>query len=277
MPLGLFWLLATIELLWVGIKLVLRGADFGEFVTDVTQFILFVGFFYALLLNGSGWANDIVSSFVQAGNAAASSVGGASGLTPAAVLDDGVEIVAKLWNSVTIASPGYDVELVMIGIAVLLTLGVITAYMCEALIESYLVITAGILFFGFGGSRWTKDFAIKILTYAVSVGAKLFFLELIVALGMQFINRYVTNTPNDAPGFAELVGVLVTMLALVILIPSMVQSLVNGSSFSTRLRVAWRSRHCLGRRSWRRTRRRGRSWPRRRRDHGGDQGHVARR
>ena len=25
----LFWLLATIELLWVGIKLVLRGADFG--------------------------------------------------------------------------------------------------------------------------------------------------------------------------------------------------------------------------------------------------------
>ena len=229
----LFWLLATIELLWVGIKLVLRGADFGEFVTDVTQFILFVGFFYALLLNGSGWANDIVSSFVQAGNAAASSVGGASGLTPAAVLDDGVGIVAKLWNSVTIASPGYDVELVMIGIAVLLTLGVITAYMCEALIESYLVITAGILFFGFGGSRWTKDFAIKILTYAVSVGAKLFFLELIVALGMQFINRYVANTPNDAPGFAELVGVLVTMLALVILIPSMVQSLVNGSSFST--------------------------------------------
>ncbi len=230
---GLFWLLALVELLWMGIRLVLRGADFGEFVSDLVQFILFVGFFYAILLNGFNWLTDIVQWFRHAGAAVAAGPGGSANISPAAVLDDAVRIVSTLWNRTNWTTPGYDFEVVMIGIAVLLTLGVVTAYMCEALIESYLVISAGIIFLGFGGSRWTKEFAVKVLNYAISIGAKLFFLQLIVALGMQFINQYTTNPPNDAPGFAELVGVLVTLLAMVIMIPSMIQSLVNGASFSS--------------------------------------------
>ena len=230
---GLFWLLALVELLWMGVRLVLRGADFGEFVTELVQFILFVGFFYAILLNGFNWITDIVQWFRHAGAAVAAGPGGSANISPAAVLDDAIRIVSTLWNRTNWTTPGYDFEVVMIGIAVLLTLGVVTAYMCEALIESYLVISAGIIFLGFGGSRWTKEFAVKVLNYAVSVGAKLFFLQLIVALGMQFINQYTTNPPNDAPGFAELVGVLVTLLAMVVMIPSMIQSLVNGASFSS--------------------------------------------
>ena len=230
---GLFWLLALVELLWMGIRLVLRGADFGEFVSDLVQFILFVGFFYAILLNGFNWLTDIVQWFRHAGAAVAAGPGGSANISPAAVLDDAIRIVSTLWNRTNWTTPGYDFEVVMIGIAVLLTLGVVTAYMCEALIESYLVISAGIIFLGFGGSRWTKEFAVKVLNYAISVGAKLFFLQLIVALGMQFINQYTTNPPNDAPGFAELVGVLVTLVAMVIMIPSMIQSLVNGASFSS--------------------------------------------
>ncbi len=230
---GLFWLLALVELLWMGIRLVLRGADFGEFVSELVQFILFVGFFYAILLNGFNWLTDIVQWFRHAGAAVAAGPGGSANISPAAVLDDAIRIVSTLWNRTNWTTPGYDFEVVMIGIAVLLTLGVVTAYMCEALIESYLVISAGIIFLGFGGSRWTKEFAVKVLNYAISVGAKLFFLQLIVALGMQFINQYTTNPPNDAPGFAELVGVLVTLLAMVIMIPSMIQSLVNGASFSS--------------------------------------------
>lgn len=230
---GLFWLLALVELLWMGIRLVLQGADFGEFVAELVQFILFIGFFYAILLNGFNWLTDIVQWFRHAGAAVAAGPNGSANISPAAVLDDAVRIVSTLWNRTNWTTPGYDFEVVMIGIAVLLTLGVVTAYMCEALIESYLVISAGIIFLGFGGSRWTKEFAVKVLNYAISVGAKLFFLQLIVALGMQFINQYTTNPPNDAPGFAELVGVLVTLLAMVIMIPSMIQSLVNGASFSS--------------------------------------------
>jgi len=229
----LFWSLALLELLVVAVRCVLKGADLGEFIADLVSFVLFIGFFNALLLNGPTWANGIVNSFAQAGNAAAQSVGGASGITPAQVLEDAVTIVWKLWEQTSITSPGYSFELVMIGVIVMITLGVITAFMVEALVESYVVVYAGILFLGFGGSRFTSQYAVRVLNYAVSVGAKLFMLELIVALGMQFINQWTTTTPADAPGFVELCVTLVTMLALVVMLPSMIQSLINGASFSS--------------------------------------------
>jgi type IV secretion system protein TrbL len=229
----LFWILALVELLVVAIRCVLKGADLGEFVADLVAFVLFVGFFYALLLNGPTWASAIVTSFAQAGNAAAQGVGGAAGVTPAQVLDDALTIVSNLWAQTAITTPGYDFELVMIGFVVIIVLGVVTAFMVEALVESYVVVYAGILFLGFGGSRFTSQYAVRVLNYAVSVGAKLFMLELIVALGMQFINQWTTVTPADAPGFVELCVTLVTMLALVVMLPSMIQSLINGASFSS--------------------------------------------
>jgi type IV secretion system protein TrbL len=229
----LFWILALVELLVVAVRCVLKGADLGEFVADVVGFILFVGFFYALLLNGPAWANAIITSFTQAGNAAAQGVGGAAGITPAQVLDDALTIVSKLWQQMGMTTPGYNFELVMIGLVVMVVLGVVTAFMVEALVESYLVVYAGILFLGFGGSRFTSPYTIRILNYAVSVGAKLFMLELIVALGMQFINQWTSVPPADAPGFVEMCVTLVTMLALVVMLPSMIQSLINGASFSS--------------------------------------------
>ena len=39
-----------------------------------------------------------------------------------------------------------------------------------ALIESYFVISAAIIFLGFGGSRWTQDFVQKYLGYAIAIG-----------------------------------------------------------------------------------------------------------
>lgn len=229
----LFWILALIELLVVGVRCVLKGADLGEFVADVVSFILFVGFFYALLLNGPAWAQAIIMSFGEAGNAAAQGIGGATGVTPAQVLNDALIIVSRLWGQISITTPGYSFELVMVGLVVMIVLGVVTAFMVEALVESYVVVYAGILFLGFGGSRFTSQYSVKILNYAVSVGAKLFVLELIVALGMQFINQWTTATPNSAPGFVELCITLVTMLALVVMLPSTIQSLINGASFSS--------------------------------------------
>lgn len=229
----LFWILALIELLVVAIRCVLKGADLGEFVADVVSYILFVGLFFALLINGPVWANAIISSFSQAGAAAAQSVGGSAGVTPAIVLQNAVTIVWKLWQQVSITSPGQSFQLVMIGIVVIIVLGVVTAYMVETLVESYIVVYAGILFLGFGGSRFTSQFSLKVLNYAVSVGAKLFVLELIVALGMQFISQWADATPTSAPGFVELCITLVTMLALVVMLPSTIQSLINGASFSS--------------------------------------------
>jgi len=42
-----------------------------------------------------------------------------------------------------------------------------------AIVEMYIVTAASMLLLGFGGSRWTRDYATKILTYAVSIGVKI--------------------------------------------------------------------------------------------------------
>jgi len=53
-----------------------------------------------------------------------------------------------------------------------------------ALVESYLVIGAGVIFLGFGGSRWTAAYVERYIAYAVSVGMKLLVLYLLVGAGM---------------------------------------------------------------------------------------------
>ena len=50
------------------------------------------------------------------------------------------------------------------------------------LVESYFVISSGVILMGFGGSQWTNQFAINIIRYAVSVGAKLFMVQLVIGL-----------------------------------------------------------------------------------------------
>ena len=85
---------------------------------------------------------------------------------------------------------------------------------------------------GFGGSRWTKDYALKVITYAVSVGAKLFVLQLLVALGQQIFTSLAQNFETSLSDIFVVVGASIVMLALTKSIPDMIQALINGVSVS---------------------------------------------
>ena len=56
----------------------------------------------------------------------------------------------------------------------------IAALVFVTLVEAYVIINAAVLFMGFGGSQWTREYALAPIRYAVAVGAKLFVLTLIV-------------------------------------------------------------------------------------------------
>src|ERR1700751_3881265 len=58
-----FGILAVIELAWAAIRLAFRGADVSEWLAEIVNQILFIGFFLALLQNASTWGAAIVSSF----------------------------------------------------------------------------------------------------------------------------------------------------------------------------------------------------------------------
>ena len=56
-----------------------------------------------------------------------------------------------------------------------------------ALSEAYIGVGGGVLILGFSGSRWTIKFAKGFLGWIVGIGTKLFFLYLLVGVGMTII------------------------------------------------------------------------------------------
>ena len=230
----LFWILAGIELSYAAIRLVLRGADMAEWAAELVMQILFIGFFFELLTQSSSWANAIVQSFTDAANQAVTKAGGVAVTKPSDIIAIGIDLGGKILDKTSFLSPARSVGLVICALIVVVCLALIGAFLCVTLIESYIVISAGVLFMGFGGSRFTKDYAIKIVSYAVSVGAKLFVLQLIIGLSKQIftplMNNFTGNTINET---LICISAALIMLVIAKIVPELVQSLMNGVSVST--------------------------------------------
>jgi type IV secretion system protein TrbL len=227
--LGTFGILAAIEFAWAAFKLAFRGADVSEWLAELVNQILFLGFFLALLQNSVTWGNAIVNSFRQAASAA-----GGSAIAPSDVFASGVKIAALVLNQLSIWHAEASAGLIVAGIVIIICFALMAACMVLALVESYLIISMGVLFMAFGGSRWTKDFAVSTIRYTVSVGAKLMVLQLLVSVGTGFIQSW-TNSFSDVTDttLCILIGCSIVMLALVQTLPETMQRIVNGSSMAS--------------------------------------------
>ena len=228
----LFWLLAAIEMSYAAIRLAFRGADISEWMAELVNQILFIGFFLALLVNSSAWAKAIVDSFRTAANQAVQASGGTGLIAPSDIFAIGLTMANKVLDQASIWSPSSSAGLIIFALVLLICFALIAAFLVLALVESYVVISAGILFMGFGGSRWTKDYALKLITYALSVGAKLFVLQLLIGLGQQIFNALLQNFEANTSDLLVSVGSAIVMLALTKIIPDMIQGLINGTQVS---------------------------------------------
>jgi type IV secretion system protein TrbL len=233
----LFVILAAIELGWSAVKLALKGADFGEWLADFLNQILFIGFFYMLLQHSSEWAGFIVDSFRQAAdrsvtmaNAHAASMNEHIAVTPSNLFDMGMNLAGHIFEQVSITTPIANVGIDIAALLVLIAFALIAAFMITALVESYIVISAGVLLMGFGGSRWTKDYAVKTFVYAVSVGAKLFIIQLLAGTAYAQFQTLRTSFSSSLTDTFVILGAVVVLLALIKTIPDMVQGLINGTS-----------------------------------------------
>ena len=226
--LNTFTILATIELAWAGIRLAFRGADFSEWLAEIVNQMLFLGFFLALLQNSVTWGQAIVDGFRQAAGAA-----GGGGIAPSDVFASGVELAQKVMAHVSLWDPGASAGLIISGLVIEVCFALIAAFMVLALVESYLIISMGVIFMAFGGSRWTKDVAVDTVRYTLSVGARLFVLQLLVSVGDGLITNWAATFQDlTSASLCILVGCSIVMLALVKFMPETMQRMVNGSSMA---------------------------------------------
>ena len=168
----LFWILAGIELAWTALMLGLRRVDLTEWAAELARHILFIGFFYAVLLNSGTWAGAIVDSLWQLAGEASVSAGGSGSVNPADIFDIGVKIALELSEAYSVWQPGASVGLAIAALIIAICFALIAAFLVLALVEMYLILNAGVILLGLGATRWTSDYAVKYLTYAFSVGMK---------------------------------------------------------------------------------------------------------
>ncbi|RSV12388.1 P-type conjugative transfer protein TrbL [Sphingomonas sp. ABOLF] len=230
--LRLFGLLALIEFTYAAMMLAFRQADFGEWAATLVNQILFIGIGLAILTNATAWGDAIVQSFRQAASNATSSAGGGATLNPSDIFNSGINIAEKILENVSIMTPAQSVSFAVGGLVVIVAFALIVAMMILTLVTAYGIVAMSVLFLGFGGSRWTRDVAMKAIMAIMGVGAKLFVLQIIVGIGASLFDEWAGRGVTTVTDMLVMVGFAIVMLALVKVIPDLVQAMISGAAFT---------------------------------------------
>jgi len=227
----LFWLLAILDFTYMGITLILKNGDLYDFSFNLVRKILFFGFFYALLINGNAWMMAIVNSFRTI---AANVPGGAANITPGTILENAFTVYMIAAQKMAITNP----QTWMIGVAgfgIIVLGALMTAVQILVLIEMYLAVVIGQITLGFGGSEWTKDYAISFVKYIIAVGMKLMAIQLIAALAVNMFTGWA-NIPAAQFDLHEAIALLISMLLLFVImktIPEIITGIISGGQFGS--------------------------------------------
>jgi type IV secretion system protein TrbL len=253
----LFGLLAVIDFTWAMIVLFLERHELEGWIAGFLKKLMTISFFYALLINQSTWFPAIINSFVQIGQQA----GGVSGyLNPSSILWTGVQIsgailAACLPSATASATVGGVVGVLVPGAGAALTAAslipalvalfcalliflayvVITLAFIMATVESYVVMSAGLIFLGFGASRWTVPYTERYISLVVSTGVRLMVLYMIIGLGQTLSTTWVQEASQIAlstAGLQSLFGLLASVIVFMALawqVPKLASSVLQGS------------------------------------------------
>ena len=179
----LFGVLAVIEFAWSAAVMLLEKSDLQSWTSALIRKLMWIGAFYALLLNGRIWIPAIIDSFTQIGQNAA----GLGALSPSDVFIQGLRIAGALLDgastSAFFTNPGTSLALAFAALLIVVSYTLITINFIVTFVESYLVVSVGFIFLGFGGSRWTAPYTERYIGLAVSIGIKVVLLYCLISAG----------------------------------------------------------------------------------------------
>ena len=195
---ALFGILAVIEFAWSAAVMLLEKSDLQAWTSALIRKLMWIGAFYALLLNGRVWIPAIIDSFTQIGQNAA----GLGALSPSDVFMQGLRLAGALMDgastSAFFTNPGTSLALAFAALLIVISYTLITINFIVTLVESYLVVSVGFIFLGFGGSRWTAPYTERYIGLAVSIGIKIVLLYCLIAAGFDLSIGWL----NEAQGIS---------------------------------------------------------------------------
>ncbi|NDV26923.1 P-type conjugative transfer protein TrbL [Desulfovibrio sp. JC010] len=226
--LSLFKWLIQIEIGLFAIRAILSGQELKQTFAEFTLLIFYSCFMVAIIYNHEEWTTALINSF---SNVAIKT--GAPEPSPQNIFTYGLIIIGNLLNNFSLIDIPVSIGVLFSSLVIAVTFTLITAQIIMVKCEAYIVLNAGAILLGFGGSKITKEYAINFLRYALSVAVKLFVLQLLMGMSMSFIMKFSSvNTKSFADIFIVICSSIL-ILALVKSIPDIVSGIVNGSHVST--------------------------------------------
>jgi type IV secretion system protein TrbL len=232
---ALFGALALIEFAWSAAVMVLEKSDLQSWTAALIRKIMWIGGFYMLLINGPAWIPFIIDSFTKIGQNSS----GVVSISPSNVFAQGLAVAGALSNGFSVAGfltqPAVIFALVLAAIIVVISYAMITIQFLVAMVESYIVVAAGFIFLGFGGSRWTAPYAERYIGLAVSNGVKILVIYLLISVGTSLGDMWVAEANGAATSPSpEMVALDVMAAALMYMmlcwqIPKLFSAVLGGS------------------------------------------------
>jgi type IV secretion system protein TrbL len=232
---ALFGTLAVIEFAWSAAVMLLEKSDLQAWTSALIRKLMWIGAFYALLLNGRVWIPAIIDSFTEIGQNAA----GLGALSPSGIFMQGLSLAGALMDgastSAFFTNPGTSLALAFAALLIVISYTFIAINFIVTLVESYLVVSVGFIFLGFGGSRWTAPYTERYIGLAVSIGIKIVLLYCLIAAGLDlsigWLNEAQGISTSARPAmtaFDVMGGALIFMMCCW-QIPKLFASVIGGS------------------------------------------------
>ncbi len=179
---SLFWILAGIEIGIAAVWLAINAASLDSWFAELVKRIMFIGLFAFILDRGPAFAKAVVDSLYQIG------AGGGSA-SPANIFDAAFVSRPKCQNRRNLVSSRITpaIAAVFAMVVVVVCFSLVAAIFVSVMVEMYVGLLAGMIMLGLGRYLLTKDFAIKYLVYAFSVGMKLMALVMIAKIGSDIL------------------------------------------------------------------------------------------
>src|SRR5690606_5962633 len=226
-----FWILASIEIGIAAVWLALAAASLDSWFAELVRRIMFIGLFVFMLEQGPAFAKAIVDSLFQIG------AGGGSA-SPAKVFNAGLQVASAMSSKAQFGlfeDNALAIAAVFAMIVVVICFSLVAAIFISVMVEMYVGLLAGMIMLGLGGSSFTKDFAIRYLVYAFSVGMKLMALVMIARIGSDILLGLAeapTATREQFITTLAIAGVSVVIFVIAMYVPPILQGVVQGASIA---------------------------------------------
>lgn len=224
LALQIFRTCSLVSIALLGVKAALGRERIDSVMSQFIMLILFCTFVAVSIIYYNDWSTKTI---IKGLSSVASDLG-APDISSVSPIEVGFGLVKDILAKIRGYKLGEAVGYIICAVVILAVFSLITAQIVFIKCEAIIAMNASIILIGLGGASMLKDYAINAMRYVLSVGFKLFVLQLLMGVGLQFMKE-LSLTGAEFQDIFISIAVSIVMLSLVKSIPDVCAGIINGA------------------------------------------------